>query len=269
MSLRQKLWGALKSGFQRGVDLCARKAGRDSFLYKASLQVILQVNGENDSSGLTNGESFFLKHNLRPGDVVFDAGAHFGQWARLCLQYQPDISLHCFEPSHFTFQQLQRMKPLPSVRLNNRGLGSSEGPAVLRIFAEGNEANSLYLRRGALGWPETTGAEQVEITTLDNYCARNQIPHIDLLKIDVEGYELEVLKGASQLLINNKIGLVQFEYSACYIDARVFLIDVFDFIRGLCPSARFSKIFPRELLEIHTYDQRLKCGFPEAPAERF
>lgn len=217
-----------------------------------------RITGDNDSRMWKNGEFAYLKNNLHDGDVVFDVGAHIGEWARMCLAILPSIRLHCFEPSRFTFQLLAAENLPPSARLNNCGLGSAEGPATLRITAEGHPTNSLYLREGVPGMSWANGTEAVELTTLDGYCAANGIPQIDLLKIDTEGHELEVLRGASQMLAQGKIGLIQFEYGATFIDARILLKDIFAFLKQVCPQARLWKILPYGLRKIPAYAQDLE-----------
>ena len=79
---------------------------------------------------------------------------------------------------------------------------------------------------------------------------------IDLMKVDVEGHELEVFKGAVGMLAQGKIKRIQFEYGGCNIDSRVLLKNLFDF---LVPYGyTFYKVFPRELRRVPRYDQRLE-----------
>ncbi|MBK8024283.1 MAG: FkbM family methyltransferase [Chloroflexi bacterium] len=64
---------------------------------------------------------------------------------------------------------------------------------------------------------------QVKVDTLDDYCARNAVESIDYLKIDVEGYEMEVMLGAESLLSSGQIGLIHFEYGDQWMNARRYL----------------------------------------------
>ena len=62
--------------------------------------------------------------------------------------------------------------------------------------------------------------ECVPTTTLDRFAAVNEIGHIDVLKIDVEGHELDVLHGATEMLSSGRIDVVQFEFGGCNLDTR-------------------------------------------------
>jgi len=78
---------------------------------------------------------------------------------------------------------------------------------------------------------------------------------IDFLKVDVEGHELEVFKGATGMLSQSRIGHIQFEYGGCNIDARVLLKDLFDFFT---PYRYASINYPNDLRHVPRYDQRLE-----------
>lgn len=83
------------------------------------------------------------------------------------------------------------------------------------------------------------------VTTLDAYCQRWQIQRINFLKIDVEGSELNVLKGANKMLCSGKIDYLQFEYGSTFKDAGISLEAVFQFLQ----QYRYSlfKILPNGL----------------------
>ena len=96
--------------------------------------------------------------------------------------------------------------------------------------------------------------EKVKIGTLSNYCSENHISNIDFIKIDVEGHELEVIKGGRELFENQRVNMIQFEYGGTYLDSRTFLRDVFEFFSDLNYS--FYKLFPfpKLLAHVSSYD---------------
>lgn len=107
-----------------------------------------------------------------------------------------------------------------------------------------------------LGLETPKREEQVQIDTIDNYCYENQIQQIDLLKVDVEGHELEVFKGMSRMLKEERVKIIQFEYGGCNIDAKVLLKDIFEYFEG--SNYSFYKIYPKTIERIDRYDQRLE-----------
>lgn len=79
---------------------------------------------------------------------------------------------------------------------------------------------------------------------------------IDLLKLDVEGHELDVLKGAKHMLAQGQIKRIHFEYGGTYIDARILLKNFFDLLLPL--GYRCYKIYPNSLHLVERYDQVLE-----------
>jgi FkbM family methyltransferase len=215
--------------------------------------------GENNDDMETNGELQFMRRILPQCTTVFDVGANVGDWTALALSVNPHLIVHCFEPSKTAYQRLLAHKFPLKVICNNFGLSSVAGEMTLHVFEDGSGGNSLYRRQGLEdGWRLATQKleEIVYLETLDEYCHRNGVRMIDFLKIDVEGHEFEVLKGASGMVSNGKIKVIQFEYGGCNIDARVFLKDFFDFFKPF--SYTFYKIYPKCLKRVERYDQRLE-----------
>lgn len=129
----------------------------------------------------------------------------------------------------------------------------------LYIFEEGAGINSLYRRHGlegGFGLKPQSIEETVRLRTLDSYCQELGIQVVDYLKIDVEGHELEVLKGSKQLLEQGEVQIIQFEYGGANMDARVLLKDIFEFLQDF--GYTFYKILPKELRRVDSYDQRLE-----------
>jgi FkbM family methyltransferase len=144
-------------------------------------------------------------------EIVFDVGANAGQSAGIYLARFPDSHIYCFEPASTTFRQLrENLKNNDRVDFYQLALGSSKGKGNMVLqgipemfFLSGQSKESP-------GGGEVT-TESVDVVSMDEFCQTKGIDHIDYLKIDTEGGDLEVLKGAVNLLAGQRIDLVQVE----------------------------------------------------------
>ncbi|MNK33139.1 Methyltransferase domain protein [compost metagenome] len=138
--------------------------------------------------------------NSNPVSII-DVGANIGE-VSLGLAYRyPNASVYGFEPHPVTFQKLKNnhsLNQMKNVQLLNLGLGSKKSEVHFEERAIGNPGmNRVTADPGK-------SAHQIQITTLDSFIAENQVPEVSVIKIDVEGYEHEVLKGAVDLLTHTK-----------------------------------------------------------------
>ena len=221
---------------------------QNKLVYLLAKRVVFDHRAENNCDIDTNGEMRVLKDYLAgESPVVFDVGANQGDWTKTVLQINGHSIVHAFEPSLKTFEILSANNFPENIHLNNLGLGSAVGSQEFFSYGDGSTVNSLYERGETV---ETKAIkETVNIGTLDNYCLDNQITKIDFLKIDVEGNELEVLKGAERLLKSGQVQAMQIEYGGTYIDAVILLKDVFDYLNG-CGEYLFYKIHFNHLEEV-------------------
>jgi FkbM family methyltransferase len=176
--------------------------------------------GDNNFDRKTNGEYRVLMKIVPNATVVFDVGANIGEYAEEILKINPKAEVHCFEPHPTSFNKL---KDIP-VHAHNLALSEKEGSMTL-FQMERSTHNSFYAAE------HNKGGITVPVSTLDLFCARNKITHIDFLKIDVEGHEYAVLRGAEKMLKDKRIDYVQFEFSGASAAARTFLkdfVDIFD-----------------------------------------
>ena len=97
--------------------------------------------------------------------------------------------------------------------------------------------------------------ESIDLVSLDEFCAEAEIDHIHLLKLDVEGGELEVLRGASRLLASNAIDLVQFEFGQPSLAARSFFGELY---RLLDPQFDIFRVLPNALERLGGYHETLE-----------
>jgi FkbM family methyltransferase len=173
-----------------------------------------------------------IKKKLSMPYCFFDVGANQGQFLKLLLASfsGTDFTVHCFEPGAETYQILLiNQQNAPQVKFNNCGIGSEQGNAILHYDRPGSGAASLTKRRLDHFNVDFDKSEIVQIETIDGYCQKNNIDHIHLLKIDIEGHELDALAGASQMIEKQAIDVITFEFGGCNIDTRSFLQDFWYF----------------------------------------
>ena len=156
-----------------------------------------------DMSRLTNVES---------GAVLFDVGANIGQTVALFREYFKCPVIHSFEPSPSTFEKLQaQTRGLPDLHLNNVGLGSHPGQLTLHENVDSTVSSFLSMGKDFVGGREMIAEVRIDVDTVDDYCSRTGVTHIDVLKTDAQGFDYEVLKGASEILRQHRVHLIFIE----------------------------------------------------------
>lgn len=200
------------------------------FLYKFAYYYTERYRGDNDVDTARNGESVLAKQVLPHCRIVFDVGSNCGQWAKMALSVNPALTLHCFEPNSSAFGILQTKLAFPNLHLNEIALGADNREQDFYIYEEAGGTNGFYYREDIDAFHEQHMKKQTyEVQSMDFYCQANGIDAIDFVKIDTEGYELEVLKGMSGLMSRSAVKRIQVEYGAAFIDAGTQLRDLFDF----------------------------------------
>lgn len=155
---------------------------------------------------------FDITQRLKYGNLhtVFDVGANEGQTVYWIKHHQPDAHIYSFEPVASTFQKLKKgVSSYPNCTVEHLALGGAEEQKTIKLFSDFSVLNSL--NENAMNNAEDAIEEKISITTLDNYCISKNIQKIDLLKIDTEGYELNVLMGAQKYLTEKRISFVYCE----------------------------------------------------------
>lgn len=188
--------------------------------------------------------------------VIFDVGANKGNYADLVIKtFSPEkLQLHCFEPSTRTYSFLQnKIKASPHIFLNLFGLSSKEQSLILHYDTIASGMASVYSRNLDHIGTELTTEEICQFKTLDQYCIQQGIEKIDLLKLDVEGHELEVLQGGIRMLPN--IQFIQFEFGGCNIDSRTYFKDFYLLLKN---NFDIYVLLKDGLLPIKTYGEQLE-----------
>jgi FkbM family methyltransferase len=151
--------------------------------------------------GFENTESSFVERFLRPGMIALDIGAHHGYYTLLASRkVGPTGLVLAVEPSPRERKRLRlhlQINRCKNVRIEVRALGEAEGTASLYLV-QGTETGCNSLRRPDVD--QRTESVTVQVECLDRVLQDHQIERVDFIKMDVEGAELSVLKGAQELL---------------------------------------------------------------------
>jgi len=170
-------------------------------------------------------EHAFYIQFLRKGMVVFDVGAHVGEMTLLFSRFVGDEGrVHAFEASRGSYERLRSIVDLSgrkNIKVNHVAVSDKVGVARLHVYDDEHMSwNSLARRPLHLYGIDVSpvGTEEVPSTTIDAYCEREGISSIDLLKIDVEGAEYQVLRGARGMLDRKRVHCCVFEFGATTFD---------------------------------------------------
>lgn len=223
-------WMELNPGIDKGVELSIFKTGT----YEAgTLQVFRLL--------------------LCPGDIFFDVGANVGLMTLFVAKLVKNSGLvFSFEPVADINSQLRRnveLNELKNVRIFNTALGSKKSSLKIYSHLEINRGSSSLV-------PQTDCLEKgdlVKIEPLDSFidCLENRL--IKLIKIDVEGWELEVLRGGDKLLSSDKAPILCIECSKLHPIFGGNIEDIFDFLekRGYhCFRLKQSKGYISKLIPV-------------------
>ncbi len=152
---------------------------------------------------------------LGPGQTFLDIGANVGLFALAAAKRFPDARVIAFEPSASTFRTLEwnlRLNALPNVRAVRAALADYVGEAQMHLNAPGKDGLNT------LGEPthpacRVVSTETVPVTTLDTFLAAEGVQRVHVIKVDVEGAELLVFRGARALLESDAAPILFYEGS--------------------------------------------------------
>lgn len=149
-----------------------------------------------------------------PGDVIFDVGANDGRSISRLRNHIPEPEIYAFEPVSSAFETLvQRTEDLDNVHCFRLAMGAESGQKEIYVN-EISAMSSFHPEWGdSIGpdWATATEREKVEVATVDEVMADQGVDFVHLLKIDTEGHDLEVLKGAQAALASSRIAIIQVE----------------------------------------------------------
>ena len=199
-----------------GIALTGMNFGRDEFGSNGELEVMRHVH---DAAARAGGRV-----------VLFDVGANVGGYSAALLEQfaDRDIFIHAFEPASRTYAALEeRLRGRERVAIHNFGFSDDNVHRDLYASPGQSGLSSVYQRQLDHRNLRMEKSESIELRKLDDFCQEESIGAIQFLKLDVEGHELSVLKGAERMLSEGRISSIQWEFGGCNIDSRTFFRDFF------------------------------------------
>ena len=200
-------------------------------------------------------EDIVAKKYFNKNPIIFDVGANVGNYALLVKKYIPHAHVYAFEPNKKAYDQLVIATTNTGVAIKNIGFGETIRTADLYSFTSlaGTELGTSdpTVLSTLYGKDVHDSVEKIsfEMDTLDHYCTTHDITHIHFLKIDVEGYEKNVLSGATDMLAKGAIDMIQFEFNNLNLEYHVRLKDFYT----LLPNYSFFRITPHGTIALGPY----------------
>jgi FkbM family methyltransferase len=153
-------------------------------------------------SGCWEGVSTGLWTRLcRNANLILDVGANTGTYALIAACVRPEARVIAFEPVRRIFERLESNRDLNGFSIHGVCAALSDYTGTATIYDPGDEhLYSISVNKNAYEASGTVSAVQIPVLRLDEFIEKNQLPRIDLLKVDVETHEMEVLRGYGRYL---------------------------------------------------------------------
>ena len=153
-------------------------------------------------------KGYLAEYSLKPGDIVIDCGAFIGEFTLFAAKaVGPSGRVIAFEPNPKICEQLEAnivLNGLKNITVINKGLWSKDG--MLKFVGDSEGDYSFVFTDG------TPGAIEAPVVSLDNELARLGIKRVDFIKADIEGAELELIKGSEGTLDTNDLSIAAASY---------------------------------------------------------
>ena len=244
-------WGIIKA--------YRRVFGRRAFYRLNRAMYFLSLHGIGIGNWETpelSGEKFFINRFVRhvKTPTVIDVGANVGKYSEMIKSLAPEATIYAFEPHPQTYKRLKESADRLGYTAVNAACSAEIGTAALYDHGDGQsetgtEHASLIKDVIESVHKDTSRAWNIEVTTVDRFLDDNAVEHIDLLKIDVEGGEMNVLLGAANSLNKQMIDTIHFEFTEANTVSRTFMKDFY----SMLPNFDFYRMLPDGLVQMGPY----------------
>lgn len=191
---------------------------------------------------------------------VVDGGANIGEWTNSFLRIvgSEPASLILIEPLPEHAHTLKERFRNGNTEVIQAALDRSDGATTIHFDPDRSTLSSVYKRDLTHLNLELRRSVEVDSLTVDTLMARRSIDILHVLKLDVEGHELSVLRGATSALREGRIRTITFEFGGCNIDSKTYFRDFWNYLTPI--GYTFFRVVPGGgVIRIERYSEREEC----------
>lgn len=163
-----------------------------------------------------SGESYFIKEILANANpkLCIDVGANIGEYTKEILE-NTESRVIAFEPVPTTFEKLRKETEsyIDRITYENIGVGAINEELIIHFNSDASAHASFSEEVKQINYVTNEEKISVPVVTLDSYFRDNNITQVDFIKIDTEGFESEVFKGAERIFAELKPKFIQIEFN--------------------------------------------------------
>lgn len=228
---------------------------RDPLIFAYNNIGILNYKTNRDS-----GEDYFIEDflpkflNKRNNHVFFDVGANVGEYSLTLSKNFTKANIYSFEPNINTFNVLKKnVGSTSSITPTNIGMSDYKKDTKIYTYTTDSISGHASMYKevfSSMHKRSNLQSVDIKLETIDDFCLENKIEIIDFLKIDTEGHELDVLKGAKNMLNQGNIKIIQFEFNEMNVISKVFLKDFYNILK----SYKLYRLDTSKLIPLFEYN---------------
>jgi len=146
-------------------------------------------------------DGYCAERFLKKDSIVIDAGANTGMFSVLAANLSPEGKIYSFEPAAITFGVLKKnAEQYPNITAYHNGLGDKS--TTKKLFVRSWASGTKYIEDAQMSHNtgEYADREDIHMLTIDDFVKEHNLPRVDFIKMDTEGYEMNILKGATETI---------------------------------------------------------------------